>query len=39
MSISILNGNKNNGENSSRNNLLNELKRRKQYLSKQINRF
>ena len=39
MSISILNGNKNNGENSSRNNLLNELKRRKQYLSKQIKYF
>ena len=39
MSISILNGNKNNGENSSRNNLVNELKRRKQYLNKQIKYF
>ena len=38
MSISILNGNKNNFDNS-RNNLVNELKRRKQYLNKQIKYF
>ena len=39
-SISILNGiNKNNLENNSRNNLINELKRRKQYLNKQIKYF
>ena len=36
-SISIINGNKGNVfENNSRNNLINELKRRKQYLSNQI---
>ena len=38
-SISILNTNKNNLENNSRNNLINELKRRKQYLNKQIKYF
>ena len=39
-SISILNGNnKNNLENTSRNNLINELKRRKEYLNKQIKYF
>ena len=38
-SISIVNGNKNNLENNSRNNLINELKRRKQYLNKQIKYF
>ena len=38
-SISILNTNKNNFENNSRNNLINELKRRKQYLNKQIKYF
>ena len=39
MSISILNGNKNNFDNSSRNNLVKELKKRKQYLNKQIKYF
>ena len=41
MSISILNGNKNGFDNnsSSRNNLVNELKRRKKYLNKQIKYF
>ena len=39
MSISIVNGNKNNCENSSRNNLPNELKKKKQYLNKQIKYF
>ena len=39
MSISILNGNKNNFDNSNRNNLVKELKRRKQYLNKQIKYF
>ena len=38
-SISILNGSKNNMENNSRNNLINELKRRKQYINKQIKYF
>ena len=38
-SISILNTNKNILENNSRNNLINELKRRKQYLNKQIKYF
>ena len=39
MSISILNGNKHNIDNNSRNNLANELKRRKQYLNKQNKYF
>ena len=39
MSISILNGNKNLSENNSRNNLVNELKRKKQNLNKQIKYF
>ena len=39
MSISVLNGNKHNSDNNSRNNLVNELKRRKQYLNKQNKYF
>ena len=39
MSISVLNGNKHNSDNNSRNNLANELKRRKQYLNKQNKYF
>ena len=38
-SISTINGIKNNLENFSRNNLINELKRRKQYLNKQVKCF
>ena len=39
MSISILNGNKSNIDTNSRNNLVNELNRRKQFLNKQIKYF
>ena len=39
MSITILNCNKNNNDNSSKKNLINELKKRKQYLNKQIKYF